>query len=100
MFKFALVSPLNKNKGLHSGMNSYRGISILPPIAKIFEKILTEHIRIFIEVNKLFSASQHGFSQAHSCETALHEIVSNCLMNMDKKLINLLLFIDFNKLMI
>ena len=34
-FKIALF----KNKGQRDDMNIYRGISILPPIAKIFEKI-------------------------------------------------------------
>ena len=38
-----------------------------------------------------------GFRNSHSCESAIHEIVSDCLKNMDLKLINLLLFIDFKK---
>lgn len=96
-FKFALVSPLFKRKGVSTEMNNYRGISVLPPICKVFEKILAEQIRIFFSINHLFYIKQHGFRQAHSCETALHEVISSCCENIDKKMVNLLLFIDFKK---
>lgn len=96
-FKFAVVTPLFKNKGEATDMNNYRGISVLPPICKVFEKILAEQIRIYFSTNKLFFSGQHGFREFHSCESALHEIVSTCLKNIDKNQINLLLFIDFKK---
>ena len=67
-------------------MNNYRGISVLPPIAKIFEKILAMQITIYLKLNNILFSGQHGFRNGHSCETALH-----------KQLINLLLFIDFRK---
>ena len=41
-WKFAVVTPLFKNKGDVKDINNYRGISVLPPIAKFFEKILSE----------------------------------------------------------
>ena len=47
--------------------------------------------------HKLFNENQHGFRKYHSCETAIHELVSKCLENLDKKLVNMLLFIDFTK---
>lgn len=34
---------------------------------------------------------------SHSCESALHEVVSNCLKNMDDGLINAILLVDFKK---
>ena len=71
-FKFALVSPLFKNKGSPLDMNNYRGISVLPPIGKLFEKIMTEQMRLYFTINDLFFSGQHGFREAHSCETALH----------------------------
>ena len=77
--KVALVTPLFKKKGAKDNLNYYRGISILPPMAKVFEKILAEQIRIFFNVNNLFCSSQHGFRASHSCETALHELISKCL---------------------
>ena len=78
-------------------MNNYRGISILPPIAKIFERLLAEQMRLYFEINNLFFHGQHGFRTNHSCESALHELISKCFDNKDKKLINCLLFVDFKK---
>ena len=45
----------------------------------------------------LFTPHQHGFRKGHSCETALHELISDLNKARDKKLITLLLFIDFKK---
>ena len=96
-FKSAIVLPLFKRKGTTHDMNNYRSISILPAVSKVFEKILAEQLCLFFSINMLFDSNQHGFRSRHSCETALHEIISNCLSNLDKKHLNLLLFIDFQK---
>jgi len=96
-FKIACVTPLLKKKGLGDDMNNYRGISVLPPVGKIFEKILAEQMRIYFNINGLLFAGQHGFRQGHSCDSALHEVISDCLKNMDQNFVNLLLFIDFTK---
>ena len=96
-FKLAIVTPLFKKKGSPMSLNNYRGISSLTPLAKVFEKILAEQIRLYFEVNHLFFSGQHGFRTNHSCESALHELISKCNQNSDKRLISLLLFIDFKK---
>lgn len=92
----AVVRIIHK-KGDTLDMNNYRGVSILPPIAKIFEKILANQIKSYFSKNKLLTTNQHGFREAHSCETAIHEITNECLKNLDNKLINALLFVDFKK---
>jgi hypothetical protein len=46
-WKTAVVSPIYKNKGAKTDPNSYRGISVLPPIANLFEKIMAEKITHF-----------------------------------------------------
>ena len=33
----------------------------------------------------------------HSCESALHELISKCMENKDRRMINCLLFVDFKK---
>lgn len=96
-WKTALVTPLFKNKGKRNDINNYRGISVLPPISKIFERLLASQISKYFEVNKIFFAGQHGFRKGFSCETALHELISDINEIRDKKSIALLLFIDFKK---
>ena len=96
-FKQAIVTPLYKNKGSIEDLTNFRTICTLPPINKIFEKILVEQMRLYFDMNGLFFAGQHGFRKFHSCESALHELLTKCFDNMDKRLINMLLFIDFKK---
>ena len=96
--KTAMVTALHKGKKLDlSDVNSYRGISVLAILAKVFEKILAEQIRIYFDINKLFCKKQHGFRANHSCETALHEIISEMNDIRSKRHICLFLFIDFRK---
>ena len=96
-WKCAVVTLLFKNKGDKSDPNNYRGISVLSPITKLFEKIIAKQISSFFENNKILFEGQHGFRHGRSCETALHEIISKLNENQNKRLVNLLLFIDFKK---
>ena len=65
----------NKNKGDKNDLNNYRGISILPYFAKLFEKILATQKTVYLNLNKIQFKGQHGFRSLHSCETALHELI-------------------------
>jgi hypothetical protein len=97
-WKSAVVTPLYKQKSTDkSNKNNYRGISVLSLIAKLFEKILATQITIFSNVNKILFKGQHGFRSDHSRETALRELLSHLNMAKDKRLIAILLFIDFRK---
>ena len=96
-WKLAVVTPLYKSKGIKTDLNNYRGISVLPPLGKLFEKVLATQIIIYFNMNNLFFNGQHGFRAFHSCESALHELISFLNETKNKKLIALLLFIDFKK---
>ena len=49
-WKVAMVTPLYKSKGDTSDVNNYRGISVLPPLGKIFEKLLSNRLRAFLKI--------------------------------------------------
>jgi hypothetical protein len=44
---------------------SYRGISLLPIVSRIFEKLLTRFLPIIVK-NRLIPNHQFGFQQRHS----------------------------------
>jgi hypothetical protein len=96
-FKSAIVNPLFKGKGDCTSLDDYRGICCLPPIAKVFERILNLQIVSYFENNNLFCSNQHGFRANHSCETALISIIDHWKNAINNKMINLALFIDFKK---
>ena len=96
-WKSAIVTPLYKNKGSNEEFTNYRGISVLSPVAKIFEKILAKQIINYINDSDLLFEDQHGFRNSHSCETALHRIISRMMEVLNDKSIGMFLFIDYRK---
>ena len=95
-WKFAIVTPLLK-KGNNTLCDNYRGISVISPIAKIFEKIINKQILHHFDFNNLFSKNQHGFRANFSCETALQNLLDKWKIDIDTKRVVLALFIDFKK---
>ena len=96
-WKMAIVTPLFKNKGSETDVNNYRSISVLSPIAKLFEKVIYKQMFGYFNSNKLLIDNQHGFRPGRSCETALHTIISQMLKVLSERQIGLYLFIDFKK---
>ena len=47
-WKLAVVTPLYKNKGAPDDINNYRRISVLPPIAKLFEKLISKQFTKYL----------------------------------------------------
>ena len=68
-FKTGSVLPLYKGKGPHNDPNNYRPITILPPIVKIFERII--FMKLLPLVAPKFIPQQHGYRKSRSCQTAL-----------------------------
>ncbi len=65
-------------------------------MSNLFEELVSNQIWYF-ETNNLFYGGQHGFRKNASCETTLRDLISDIDKDLDKKLINMLLFIDFKK---
>jgi hypothetical protein len=86
-WKSAVVTPLYKNKGNINDMNNYRGISVLPILAKLFERILAAQISIHLKIDYFMMVNM----------VSLHVLISDLISAKDKNLVNLLLFIDLKK---
>ena len=52
-WKIAHLTPEYKGKGSKSDINNYRPLSVLSPIAKIYEHLIASRITDFLESNKL-----------------------------------------------
>ena len=94
--KNATISPIYKN-GDKSDCSNYRPISVLSNVAKILEKIVYNQLISYINENNILTNSQFGFRKSHSTTTSLLKSTNKWLLNIDKGLINGVLFLDLRK---
>ena len=66
-------------------------------MAKIFEKIVYNQLITYIDENNILSNNQLGFRKSHSTLTSMLNATNNWLLNIDKGLINGVLFLDLRK---
>ena len=94
--KSARDSAIHKNYS-KLDLNNYRPISVLPVIAKVFEKVVFDQTYNFLNNNDLLSKEQSGFRHLHSTLTAMLDATDQWYMNMDNGQINAILFVDLKK---
>ena len=95
-WKAARVTPVFKG-GSPSDVNNYRPISIIPMVAKTFEKFICDQFYEYLSVNNLLSNCQPGFRALHSTVTSLLNSTDKWHFNIDKVQINGVVFVDLEK---
>lgn len=95
-WKVAKVSPIFKCGSLFDRSN-FRPISLLAVISKILERHIFTSYSLFLTEHQLLSDHQFGFRKSRSCELAVTELSDKILQNMDARLLNGLLLLDFKK---
>ena len=95
-WKCARVSAIYKHDSKQD-LNNYRPISVLPVVAKIFEKIVFDQSFAFLNKNNLLSDMQSGFRPLHSTLTAMLDATDKWYTNMDSGFINAIKTIDLFK---
>ena len=95
-WKKARVSPIFKS-GSRDEYDNYRPISILSPISKIFEKTVFDQLSQYLTTNEILTDYQSGFRKEYSTCSSLLRTTNDWLVNMDKGLINGIVFLDFKK---
>ena len=95
-WKIAKVSPLFKLGDL-SNANNYRPISVLPTIAQIFERLIFHQLYTYVNENNILYTYQSGFRPLHLTLTALLDITNEWCFDIDKGMVNGVLFLDLKK---
>ena len=81
-----------------SECGNYRPISIIPSVAKIIEYHVKENLDNFIAPRHLRSRSQYyAYTKGISTEMALHTLVDDTLVNMDKGKVTVACILDLTK---
>ena len=94
----SLLGPPPKKADDETDTSNYRPVSLLSNFNRIFENIMYDTMRDFIEKHSLLYSSQYVFfRQAHSTQHAILDMVETTQTNMDKKLFSCGVFIDLKK---
>ena len=98
-WKSARITPLYKKCGNRSDPSNYRPISIIPVVAKVFERIVYDQLYRYLTENKLLCCYQSGFRTLHSTVTALIEATDSWSLNIDRSFVNAVVFLDLKRLL-
>lgn len=96
-WKHASVIAIPKpNKNL-SDPSSYRPISLLSSISKIFERLVLNRLNSHIEANNIIPAEQFGFRTGHSTVHQLCRVTRNIQLNLDNRTSTGMVLLDTEK---
>ena len=76
----SIITPIHKQGKDKNEPLSYRGISLMSTIAKLFTSILNNRIKLYLETNHLLADEQNGFRTGRSCQEhifVLNSIIRN-----------------------
>ena len=96
ILKYAKVILLYKT-GLKHLVNNYRPISLLLPIATVFEKLLYLRLENFFSCKKVINNQQFGFRKGYSTELAITDLHNRIIKNTDNGYYTCCIFIDLSK---
>ena len=69
----------------------------MPAISKVMERILHTQLYEYLTANNLLFEHQYGFRKFLSTASALLDCTNDWYINMDRKLFNLVVFVDLKK---
>lgn len=94
IWKVAEVIMIPKPGKSPQEVTSYRPISLLPIISKLFEKLLIRRIKPIIEDRKLIPNYQFGFREKHSTIDQVHRITNIIERTLEEKKVCSTVFLD------
>ncbi|MEM9001882.1 MAG: reverse transcriptase family protein [Bacteroidota bacterium] len=95
-FKIALVVPIYIS-GSKSSFTNYRPISILPILAKVFEKIVYQQIIEYLNENNTIFKNQFGFQKSHSTFMPIALLYDDITSALTQKKVSAAIYLDFSK---
>ena len=95
-FKIGRVAPLFKGVS-RQDMNNYRPNTVLPTIARIFERLIYDQLYAYFTKNNFAWRSAVGVISLHSTVLALNKATYSWLLNIDKGKLNSVIFLKSKK---
>ena len=83
--------------GERNDPNNFRPISVLSSIARVFERLVYEQMYTYFTENNLIQPRQSGFRSLHSTVIALLYMTNQWCLNIDRGMVNGVIFLDLKK---
>lgn len=96
-WKKSIITPLLKPGKDKNEPLSYRGISLMPTIAKIFTSIINNRLKQYLESNSLLCDEQNGFRENRSCLDHIFSVSTILRNRLSNKKDTFTCFVDFAK---
>lgn len=94
IWKIAEVIMIHKTGKPPHEVSSYRPISLLPVLSKLFEKLLLKRLKPIIEQRNLIPTHQFGFRECHSTLDQVHRITNVIEKALEEKKVCSTVFLD------
>ena len=94
MWKVAQIIRIPKPGKDKTLTSSYRPISLLPLLSKLFEIIFAERLHLIINDKNLLPNHQFGFRKKHSTIQQIHRLTNKIITDFDNKRICVSVFLD------
>ena len=96
VWKLARVTPIFKS-GSNSEAINYRPVSVIPVFSRILERIVHDQVYEYLKGSKALTMCQSAFQKLCSTITSLIDITDHWYENIDRRQLNLAIFLDLKK---
>jgi hypothetical protein len=97
LWKFAQIIMIHKPGKPPTRVTSYRPISLLPILSKIFERLFLKRLHKDANIDQKISTHQFGFREKHSTIEQCHRIVHRILQSLEEKKLCTAAFLDIQQ---
>jgi len=92
-WKIGKICPVFKDVDKDSFSN-YRPVSVLPSFSKIYEKVVANRLRSYLDSYNISSSAQYGFRRNHSTYMAILDMYDRINSSIDRNDFSIAVFID------
>lgn len=96
-WKYAQIIMIAKPGKPPDQPSSYRPISLLPLMSKVFERLLLKRIKEIVDLDIIIPSYQFGFREYHSTIHQSHRIVTQIMESLEEKKVCAAAFLDIKQ---